>query len=297
MARTRTRQGRSSRRAPRAGVGSQRQRAKTARKQKRPAVRRIAAPAKAARPAKRPPQKTRAKRPTNSKARAAAPKPRTPARTTASGRPAKASARTAKPPARRTRPKAPVARVAVAKPPSSRQASPKPAPGPARAKPAAPARAAAARTTALDRARRQLSDRERFEELDAPREAASPADDWQDSGPDERLLASARSGRDELRATLARHTNSSPTLTAGDVDARWEDAYAVGDEAPGGDNPTPDQDRVDDIGKALGINYRTDEVLQGGDEITARDRHRWELDPASSEDWPHEGEPGAGEDE
>ena len=35
-------------------------------------------------------------------------------------------------------------------------------------------------------------------------------------------------------------------MTAGDVDADWEEAYAVGDEAPGGDNPTPDQDRVDD---------------------------------------------------
>jgi len=104
-------------------------------------------------------------------------------------------------------------------------------------------------------------------------------------------MASARSGHDELRATLALHTSASPTLTAGDLDAKWDDAYAVGDEAPGGDNPTPDQDRVDDIGRALGINYRDDEDLKGGDEITERDRHRWELDPASSEDWPHEGAP------
>ena len=76
-------------------------------------------------------------------------------------------------------------------------------------------------------------------------------------------------------------------LTAGDVDAKWQDAYAIGDEAPGGDNPTPDQDRVDDIGKALGIQYNDDQELQGGDEVTERDRHRWELDPASSDDWPH----------
>jgi hypothetical protein len=103
---------------------------------------------------------------------------------------------------------------------------------------------------------------------------------------DDRLIASARSGHDELAHKLRQHTETSPKLTAGDVDARWQDAYAVGDEAPGGDNPTPDQDRVDDIGRALGIQYQDDEELRGGDELTERDRHRWELDPASSEDWP-----------
>jgi hypothetical protein len=59
----------------------------------------------------------------------------------------------------------------------------------------------------------------------------------------------------------------------------------VGDEAPGGDNPTPDQDVVDDIGRALGVEYDDDEELQGGDEIVKRDRKRWELDPASSDDF------------
>ncbi len=101
---------------------------------------------------------------------------------------------------------------------------------------------------------------------------------------DSRLLSSARTGHDELRSELKLHTEASPELTAGDVDAKWQDAYAVGDEAPGGDNPTPDQDRVDDIGKALGVVYDDDEELMGGDEITARDEHRWELDPASKED-------------
>ena len=102
------------------------------------------------------------------------------------------------------------------------------------------------------------------------------------------LTASAVSGRGALRAELSRHTEGGPTLTAGDVDAKWQDAYAVGDEAPGGDNPTPDQDRVDDIGKALGIQYQDNEELQGGDEVASRDLHRWALDPASSDDWPHD---------
>jgi Family of unknown function (DUF6335) len=128
----------------------------------------------------------------------------------------------------------------------------------------------------LQRERRRLSDVERLESPQPPR-------------PDDRLIASARAGHDELKAMLARHTETGPRLTGGDIDANWEDAYAVGDEAPGGDNPTPDQDRVDEIGRALGVQYQDNEELEGGEEITKRDEHRWELDPASSDDWPHDG--------
>jgi hypothetical protein len=97
--------------------------------------------------------------------------------------------------------------------------------------------------------------------------------------------SAARSGREELREAIREHTETSPALTGGDVDADWEDAYAVGDEAPGGDNPTPDQDRVDDIGRALGVQYEDNEELKSADKIEKRDRNRWELDPASSEDY------------
>ena len=72
---------------------------------------------------------------------------------------------------------------------------------------------------------------------------------------------------------------------AGDLDADFTSASTVGDEAPGGDNPTPDQDVVDLIGRSLGVEYEDSEELKGGEEIVARDRKRWELDPASSEDW------------
>jgi len=109
-------------------------------------------------------------------------------------------------------------------------------------------------------------------------------DAFEGQGADSRLLRSARSGHDELRHELQLHTEGGPELTAGDVDAKWQDAYAVGDEAPGGDNMTPDQDRVDDIGKAMGVVYDDDEELMGGEEINERDVHRWELDPASKED-------------
>jgi hypothetical protein len=101
----------------------------------------------------------------------------------------------------------------------------------------------------------------------------------------DRTASSARSGRRGLRDRYAEHTETGPALTGGDVDADWESAYTVGDEAPGGDNPTPDQDIVDDIGKAVGVEYQDNEELKGADKVAKRDKDRWELDPASSDDW------------
>ncbi len=80
-------------------------------------------------------------------------------------------------------------------------------------------------------------------------------------------------------------THHDAAVTAGDPDIDVQAASTVGEEAPGGENPTPGQDDVDLIGRSLGVEYDDDEELQGGDEITERDRHRWELDPASSDDF------------
>ena len=129
------------------------------------------------------------------------------------------------------------------------------------------------RAPALDRARRQLRDIE--ETVEGP-----PSSLNMDRG-----SSAARTGRQKLQGTMGDHHETGPALTGGDVDADWEDAYAVGDEAPGGDNPTPDQDIVDDIGKALGVQYEDNEELKGADKISERDKHRWELDPASSDDY------------
>jgi hypothetical protein len=101
----------------------------------------------------------------------------------------------------------------------------------------------------------------------------------------DRTASAARSGRRAMSERLHEHNETSPELTAGDVDADWESAATVGDEAPGGDNPTPDQDIVDDIGKAVGVQYDDNEELKGEAKITERDKHRWELDPASAEDY------------
>jgi uncharacterized protein DUF6335 len=95
----------------------------------------------------------------------------------------------------------------------------------------------------------------------------------------------ARTGRAELDQNRRDHRSMTPEITGGDVDVDVEDAYFTGEEAPGGDNPTPDQDVVDDIGKALGVEYADNEELKASDKVTERDKHRWELDPASSEDY------------
>ena len=129
------------------------------------------------------------------------------------------------------------------------------------------------RAPALERERKRL--REVEETLPSPPSSLDM----------DRRPSAARSGRHELQESRREHPEASPDLTAGDVDADWEDAYSIGDEAPGGDNPTPDQDRVDDIGKALGVQYDDNEELKGADKISQRDRHRWELDPASSDDY------------
>ena len=101
----------------------------------------------------------------------------------------------------------------------------------------------------------------------------------------DRSASAARTGRRELSEKFHEHTETSPAITGGDIDADWESAYSVGDEAPGGDNPTPDQDIVDDIGKALGVQYEDNEELKGEKKISDRDKKRWELDPASAEDY------------
>jgi hypothetical protein len=101
----------------------------------------------------------------------------------------------------------------------------------------------------------------------------------------DRHASAARTGRAEMNQTLRNHRGMSSSIAAGDVDVDVEDAYFTGEEAPGGDNSTPDQDVVDDIGKALGVVYDDAEELKASDKVVERDKHRWELDPASAEDY------------
>ncbi|SRR5712691_5999319 len=92
-------------------------------------------------------------------------------------------------------------------------------------------------------------------------------------------------GSRKLAERLREHTDTSPILSGGDIDARWEEADSSGEEAVAGSAPTPGQDVVDEIGEALGITYQDDEPLKVGEKEESRDRKRWELDPASSDDY------------
>ena len=191
----------------------------------------------------------------------------------------KAAVRRAKPAARprvvakkktsTARTRTPVKATAKAKAPRTSSA----APPTKRAAPKAVVRPVARTAPGLNRERRTISDEDRM-----PPSPPSSLDM-------NRTASSARSGRREMLEKYEEHTETSPELTGGDVDADWESAYSVGDEAPGGDSPTPDQDIVDDIGKAVGVQYQDNEELKGEKKLLERDKHRWELDPASSDDW------------
>ncbi len=89
----------------------------------------------------------------------------------------------------------------------------------------------------------------------------------------------------ELRTLLRLNTSCDPAICAGDVDARWDMAESSGDETAGASSPTPDQNVVELIGEALGITYRDDEELWLVTKERERDTHRWELDPASADDY------------
>lgn len=91
-------------------------------------------------------------------------------------------------------------------------------------------------------------------------------------------------GAQNLARRLRNNPNADPSLSAGDVDAQWE-AKANGDEQVAGSTPTPGQSDVQDMGRALGVTYEDTEELKSGEKIRERDKKRWELDPASSDDW------------
>ena len=78
---------------------------------------------------------------------------------------------------------------------------------------------------------------------------------------------------------VAEHTETSPRLTGGDIDADWQAAYSSGEESVGGSVATPDQDVVDEIGRALGVEQAADAPVRSSEELLeTRDRLRWHLE-------------------
>jgi len=107
-------------------------------------------------------------------------------------------------------------------------------------------------------------------------------------GIDDRIepdIPDVSAGSRKLAERLRDDSLADPTITGGDVDAQWEGAQFSGDESPVSSMPTPDQNDVDNLGRAMGVTYNDNEELKAGEKERSRDKKRWELDPASSEDY------------
>jgi hypothetical protein len=98
-------------------------------------------------------------------------------------------------------------------------------------------------------------------------------------------IPDVRAGTRKLAERLRQDPNADLVVTAGDLDANFTNAQFSGDESAVSSSSTPDQNEVDEIGAAMGIQYASDEELKVGEKERSRDEHRWELDPASSEDY------------
>ena len=92
------------------------------------------------------------------------------------------------------------------------------------------------------------------------------------------------SSGDRLVKKLSEHNSQTPKLSGGDLDAAW-DRSSEGEESVGGSHATPDQSVVEDLGAAVGLHYDDNEPLRTTEKLQERDRNRWDLDPASSEDY------------
>jgi len=240
---------------------------KAAKKAKKKAAPKAAARKAVKKTAKKAARRPAKKAPTSAKATVGKAKPK---------KPSKKPLKQAKPATRKAARKAVPAKKAA----PIRRAAPK--------RPAGAKQAAVAKKTAPSSAKAPVAVPNKKPNLDRPRKTVADIHGIPSSLGMASMASAAHSGGEELRDTLKKNNSASPRLTGGDVDANWQAAESQGDESPGGDNPTPDQDVVDDIGRALGVEYADDEELQGGAEIAERDTHRWELDPSSKDDFEDE---------
>lgn len=120
--------------------------------------------------------------------------------------------------------------------------------------------------------------------------------DWEENerkdrnrnGIDDRIeppIPDIKAGSARLANRIREDGAADPVVTGGDLDANWANAQFSGDESAVSSSPTPDQGEVDDIGRAMGVTYQDNEELRIGEKERDRDKKRFELDPASSDDW------------
>lgn len=92
-------------------------------------------------------------------------------------------------------------------------------------------------------------------------------------------------GSRKLAERLKNDPLADPVVTGGDLDANFEQAQFTGDESVVTSMPNPENNVVEEIGEGMGVTYADNEELKAGEKERSRDRKRWELDPASSEDY------------
>lgn len=92
-------------------------------------------------------------------------------------------------------------------------------------------------------------------------------------------------GAAKLNYRLQNDGLADTSITGGDVDAQFEGAQFSGDESAVSSMTTPEQNQVDETGQAMGVTYQDNEELKFGEKERSRDIKRWELDPASSDDY------------
>ena len=118
---------------------------------------------------------------------------------------------------------------------------------------------------------------------------------FQDAGTAERAVFVTdpevqRELQEVSRLRLSRQKTTKPkasaaTKIAGEDLDTVPDEMGSGEESVGGSVATPDQDIVENLGKAAGVTYEDNEELNLVEKVSKRDRNRWELNPSSSEDY------------
>lgn len=88
----------------------------------------------------------------------------------------------------------------------------------------------------------------------------------------------------ETARPMSPQAAKSTEIAGGDLDGSFG-GLDGGEEAVGGSDPLPDQNDVDRIGSALGVEEQDEKPLATTEKLEGRDRDRWELDPASADDY------------
>ncbi len=89
-------------------------------------------------------------------------------------------------------------------------------------------------------------------------------------------------GSDQLLNKFTQHHSLTPETSGDDIDASWESDNQSGEESVGGTVITPDQDIVEELGEAVGLEYEFDEPLDTAGKLEDRDQNRWEMNPESA---------------